>query len=70
MDGLEFVKYCMSYYGKGQLYDLGAKRSEILEALIIRLSDPRWEDYPFAGDSMDRELVRDIMLHRREGTEQ
>jgi hypothetical protein len=58
-----FIKYCLQFYGPGGLYDLGATPDEIKAALAIRLErDP----FPFEGDTVDRELVRDIITETRE----
>lgn len=55
-----FVNYVFDFYGKGGIYDFGATRKEIREALTIRLNTRA--DTPFEGDSVDREMVRDILL--------
>ena len=58
-----FIKYCLKFYGPGGLYDLGATYGEIEAALAERLKrDP----FPFDGDTVDRELVRDILIETRE----
>ena len=58
-----FIKYCLAFYGPGGLYDLGATYGEIEAALAERLQrDP----FPFEGDTVDRELVRDILIETRE----
>ena len=59
----EFVDYVMSFYGKGELYDIGATRAEVLIAIIVRLE--REKGLEFAGDTIDREKVRDIILEVR-----
>ena len=58
-----FIKYVLEFYGKDGIYDLGANKEEVLEALEIRLE--RHKDIQFGGDSFDRELVRDIILENR-----
>jgi len=62
----EFVNYVMSFYGKGEMYDIGATKEEILIATGIRME--RHKDIPFDGDSLDREKVRDILLEMREAS--
>jgi len=72
----EFEKYVFSYYGKNGMYadlmDEGvpATTGEVLKAVsqyLAYLSSPKksldisWGN----GDSVDRELVRDIMIHNR-----
>ena len=59
----EFVKYVLSFYGVGGLYDFGAVAEDVEKALDIRLE--RHKDVWFDGDSFDREIVRDIMLEFR-----
>jgi hypothetical protein len=63
MTFIDFVNYVYSYYGEGGLYDFGVTREEIAGATGIRLI--KHADTEFAGDSLDRELVRDIMLAAR-----
>ena len=57
-----FIDYCMSFYGKGGLNDLGATEKMIENALAIRLK--KYSDIPFDGDSVDREFIRDIMIEQ------
>lgn len=59
----EFVDYVMSFYGQGEIYDMGVTRDEVLLATGIRLE--RNKDIPFDGDSLDREKVRDVILELR-----
>lgn len=59
-----FVDYALSFYGPGRVYGMGATKEEITEALEVRLQ--RYPDTPFCGDSLDRELVRDIIMEKRE----
>jgi hypothetical protein len=56
----EFVEYVLAFYGAGGIYDFGAEAADVERALDIRLE--RRADLPFDGDSLDREIVRDIML--------
>tara|TARA_R100000700_G_C3149435_1_gene128577 strand:- start:77 stop:379 length:303 start_codon:yes stop_codon:yes gene_type:complete len=69
-----FVSYCLSFYGKNEIYDIGATREEIEKALEVRCTDQsgilREFDKPlseieFDGDSFDREMIRDIVLTLR-----
>ena len=55
---MEFVNYVMSFYGAGGIYDMNATEDMILEATQKYIS----EGADFCGDSIDRELVRDIMI--------
>jgi hypothetical protein len=59
-----FVKYCMSFYGPNQLYDVNATEDEIRRATNVRIATR--PDIEFVGDSVDREMVRDIFLAHRE----
>jgi hypothetical protein len=61
-----FIDYVLSFYGPQQIYgeyfDHNLKREEVLEAVKLRLEN---ETTPFDGDSVDREIVRDLMLKKR-----
>jgi hypothetical protein len=61
----EFVEYVLSFYGTGGIYDFGATEADVRGALEERIRTAS-ADCPFEGDSVDRELVRDIMLKDRE----
>lgn len=60
----EFVDYVESFYGDDGIYDLGFKvtREKIWLATAMHLM--RLVDDSFEGDSMDREIVRDIMINQ------
>lgn len=61
-----FVGYVMEFYGGDcGLYDLGFNptREDVLIALALRLD--KYQQVEFAGDSTDREFVRDILLQLR-----
>jgi len=61
---IEFVNYCLDFYGRGGIYDYGFRNFEVFEALHLR-----WNykpSLPFDGDSVDREIVRDLVLEMRE----
>jgi hypothetical protein len=56
----EFLDYVLGFYGPGELYDIGMTREEAALGYLLRLtSKPHW---PFEGDTVDRELVRDEVL--------
>ena len=59
----EFIDYVISFYGHGEIYDMGASRDEILLGIGTMLERCKFEFY---GDSVDREKVRDIILEMRE----
>lgn len=58
----KFVKYVLDFYGTGGIYDFDASEEEVFKALEVRLER---KDIEFSGDSLDRELVRDIILENR-----
>jgi hypothetical protein len=58
MELTEFFYYVMSFYGAGGIYDMNATEDMILEATQKYIT----EGADFCGDSIDRELVRDIMI--------
>lgn len=71
----EFVDYVLSFYGVGEIYDMGATREDVLQALAVRLLSTEaknengvfLKDIPFEGDSFDREYIRDIMVSSKGG---
>ena len=62
----EFVDYVLCFYGKGGIYDFGAKKKDVVTATVIYLNKvltDKSETYTWGdGDSLDRERVRDILL--------
>ena len=54
---MNFVQYVRSFYGPGGIYDMGATDVMISEATVQYINSGA----DFAGDSFDRENVRDIM---------
>jgi len=59
----EFVEYVLSFYAKGEIYDMNVTKDEVLVATGIRIG--RYKNVAFDGDSIDREKVRDIILELR-----
>ena len=57
-----FIRYVMSFYGPGQIYDYGFTVPEVKTATEQHINTGR---VPFEGDSIDREIVRDIVLDNR-----
>ncbi len=55
----EFYLYVRSFYGSCGLYPMGANLADIIAATDIYLSRDKTK---FAGDSFDREEVRDILI--------
>lgn len=60
----EFVDYVESFYGTDGLYWLGFKvtRERIWNAISIHLMRLERERSEFEGDTVDREMVRDLMI--------
>ena len=62
----EFVDYVESFYGDGGIYDcqFGFKvtREHIWNATSVYLMRLTAERETFEGDTVDREIVRDIMI--------
>ena len=56
----DFIDYVLDFYGKGGIYDFGATKQMIITATTERMQ--KFPDTPFDADSVDRELIRDIML--------
>jgi len=55
---LEFYTYCKSFYGKGEIYDLGVSNGALQSACELVVNR---KDIPFEGDTVDREKVRNIL---------
>ena len=63
-----FKKYVWSFYGEDQglyrdFFDNNLTMEEIEKAVEIRLSNMKLD---FVGDSLDREIVRDIIFKMRD----
>lgn len=61
----EFLDYVLSYYGPGEIYDIGMTRKEAALGYLQRLTANI--DFLFEGDTFDRELVLEHVLSIREG---
>lgn len=57
----EFMEYVYKFYGPDGVYDLGFKVDYILVAKATKIL-LTFSEIDFAGDSFDREKVRDIMI--------
>jgi hypothetical protein len=53
-----FYSYVLSFYGPGGIYDMGATMDQVMEATEKHIKE---SGIPFAGDSIDREIVSEIM---------
>jgi hypothetical protein len=60
----DFVDYVMSFYGSDGIYPMGANRTVVRKATndIIKIARIKGEE--FCGDSIDRELVRDLLISK------
>ena len=63
-DVIEFVAYCLGFYGHGGIYDYGFSFEEVCQGLIKRFSYRPSLD--FDGDTVDRELVCEMVFELRE----
>jgi hypothetical protein len=62
-----FHNYVKSFYGAGGIYDIDATDAEIQTAIRIRLGTIIYGAIEYAGDTTDREIVRDIILNLKGG---
>ena len=60
----DFVDYTLSFYGTDGIYTMGANRTVVRNATndIIKIIEIKGEE--FCGDSIDRELVRDLLISK------
>jgi len=62
----EFIDYIWSFYAPNDLYgeffNNTLTKEEVIKAVKIRKANKK---LPFDGDSLDREIVRDIMFYNR-----
>ena len=60
----DFYDYVLSFYGADGLYPMGATLTLIQQATndIIQILQIKNEE--FCGDSIDRELVRDLLISK------
>ena len=68
----ELIDDCLAFYGKDGFFDNFFEQEiterKIIEAITcLQLAMP---DHPLRNDSLDRELVRDVMLYLHEGCTQ
>jgi hypothetical protein len=60
----EFVDYVFSFYGEGGIYPMGATLSLIQQATDDLIQILQIKNEEFCGDSIDRELVRDLLISK------
>jgi len=68
----DFVDYVESFYGDDGIYDLGFKvtREHVWNATSVHLMRLTASRDTFEGDTVDREMVRDIMINQhKEGVQ-
>ena len=60
----DFIDYTLTFYGPDGIYPMGANRTVVLNATndIIKIAEIKGEE--FCGDSIDRELVRDLLISK------
>jgi len=60
----DFIDYVMEFYGPNGIYPMGANRTIARKATndVIRIC--KIKGHRFCGDSIDRELVRDLMIEK------
>jgi hypothetical protein len=60
----EFYDYVLSFYGPQGIYPMGANLTVVRKATndLIRILKIKGQE--FCGDSIDRELVRDLLIDK------
>ena len=60
----DFIDYTLNFYGTDGIYPMGANRTVVCNATndIIKIAKLKGEE--FCGDSIDRELVRDLLISK------
>ena len=57
-----FIDYVLSFYGDNGVYEMGATRDQVEQALNKHLAHCLNTGLEFRGDTVDRAWVRDIMI--------
>ena len=60
----EFYDYVLSFYGPGGIYPMGATLDLVERATNDLVQILQIKDQEFCGDSVDRELVRDLLIDK------
>jgi hypothetical protein len=60
----QFIDYVMEFYGPDGLYPMSANRTIIRKATNDIMRIAKIQGTSFCGDSIDRELVRDLMHNK------
>jgi hypothetical protein len=58
----EFYDYVLSFYGKDGIYPMGATLTQVKQATATLKKILKLKGEEFCGDSIDRELVRDLLI--------
>ena len=60
----DFIDYTLTFYGPDGIYPMGANLTVVRNATndIIKIARIKGEE--FCGDSIDRELVRDLLISK------
>lgn len=61
----DFIYYCLEFYGADGIYPIGATKETITKAVDILSEVLIVSQKEFCGDSIDRELIRDILLEEK-----
>ncbi len=60
----EFYDYVLSFYGNDGIYPMGANLTVVRKATQDLIRILKIQGQEFAGDSIDRELVRDLLISK------
>jgi hypothetical protein len=60
----EFYDYVLSFYGPCGIYPMGATLDLVERATNDLIKILEIKDQEFCGDSIDRELVRDLLIEK------
>jgi hypothetical protein len=58
----QFHRYVFDFYGRGGVYPMGATFDLIEKSTLLLMNELKLQESEFVGDSIDRELVRDILI--------
>ena len=60
----DFIDYTLTFYGSDGIYPMGANRTVVRKATNDIIKIARIKGEKFCGDSIDRELVRDLLISK------
>ena len=60
----EFYDYVLSFYGKEGIYPMSATLTQVKQATATLKKILKLKGQEFAGNSIDRELVRDLLISK------